>query len=86
MCKAEGGVRPEAILAYPPREKRLVNAWAADHTTNVAGGRPLMAFDMRENAYHMDYNSNAGANVDNFMHSIGWDVPAKLYAAYAKQT
>jgi superoxide dismutase, Fe-Mn family len=54
--------------------------------TNVAGGRPVMVFDMYEHAYHMDYGANAGAYVDNFMQGIRWDVPAKLYAAYAKET
>gem|GEM_PF-301338 len=86
MGKAEGGGSGWVVLAYSPRDKRLVNSWAADHTTNVAGGRPVLVFDMYEHAYHMDYGANAGAYVDNFMQGIRWDVPAKLYAAYAKET
>jgi Fe-Mn family superoxide dismutase len=36
MGKAEGGGSGWVILAYSPRDKRLVNQWAADHTTAAA--------------------------------------------------
>jgi Fe-Mn family superoxide dismutase len=54
MGKAEGGGSGWVILAYSPRDKRLVNQWAADHTTTLAGGRPVVVLDMYEHAYHMD--------------------------------
>jgi superoxide dismutase, Fe-Mn family len=37
MGKAQGGGSGWVILAYSPRDKRLVNQWAADHTTTLAG-------------------------------------------------
>jgi hypothetical protein len=40
MGKAEGGRSGWVIFAYSPRYKRLVNQWAADHTT-LTGGRPI---------------------------------------------
>jgi superoxide dismutase, Fe-Mn family len=86
MGKAEGGGSGWVVLAYSPRDKRVVNAWASDHTTNVARSRPVMVFDMYEHAYHMDYGANAGAYVDNFIQGIRWDVPTRRYAAYAKET
>src|SRR5215207_9837462 len=46
MGKAEGGGSGWVILAYSPRDKRLINQWAADHTTTLAGGRPVMVLDM----------------------------------------
>ena len=46
MGKAEGGGSGWVILAYSPRDKRLVNQWAADHTTTLAGGRPVLVLDM----------------------------------------
>ena len=52
MGKAEGGGSGWVILAYSPRDKRLVNQWAADHTTTLAGGRPVLVLDMYEHAYH----------------------------------
>jgi Fe-Mn family superoxide dismutase len=53
--KAEGGGSGWVLLAWSPRDKRLVNQWAADHTTTIAGGLPILALDMYEHAYHMDY-------------------------------
>src|SRR5438876_5803091 len=35
--KAEGGGSGWVMLCYSPRDKRLINTWAADHTTNLAG-------------------------------------------------
>jgi superoxide dismutase, Fe-Mn family len=77
--KAEGGGSGWTILAYSPRDKRLVNHWSADHTTNLAGGRPIVVLDMYEHAYHMDYGAKAGAYVDAFMEGITWENAAKVY-------
>ena len=82
MGKAEGGGSGWVILSYSPRDKRLLNAWAADHTTTLAGGRPVLVFDMYEHAYHMDFGAKAAAYVDAFMQQIRWDGPAKLYDQY----
>jgi len=85
MGKAEGGGSGWVILNYSPRDKRLINAWAADHTTTLAGGRPLLVLDMYEHAYHMDYGAKAAAYVDAYMASIRWDEPAKLYDRYRSE-
>ena len=84
--KAEGGGSGWVLLAYAPRDKRLINTWAADHTTNLAGGRPILALDMYEHAYHMDYGAKAAAYVDAFMQVIHWDNVAKLHGQYSKET
>jgi Fe-Mn family superoxide dismutase len=86
MGKAEGGGSGWVILAYSPRDKRLVNAWAADHTTTLAGGRPVLVLDMYEHAYHMDYGAKAGSYVDTFMQGIRWDNAAKLYTRYSGES
>ncbi len=39
MGKAQGGGSGWVVLAASPRDGRLVNHWAADHTTTLAGGR-----------------------------------------------
>jgi Fe-Mn family superoxide dismutase len=84
MGKAEGGGSGWVILSYSPRDKRLVNQWAADHTTTVAGGRPVLALDMYEHAYHMDYGAAAARYVDAFMEAIRWDNAVKLYEQYSR--
>jgi len=83
--KAEGGGSGWVILAYVPREKRLVTQWAADHTTTIAGGRPILVLDMYEHAYHMDYGAKAGAYVDAFMEAIAWDNVVKLYEQASRE-
>jgi Fe-Mn family superoxide dismutase len=85
MGKAEGGGSGWVLLAYSPRDKRLVNQWAADHTHTLAGGRPILALDMYEHAYHMDYGAAAARYVDVFMEAIRWDDAVKLYNRYARE-
>lgn len=85
MGKAEGGGSGWVILSYSPRDGRLVNQWAADHTTTLAGGRPVLVLDMYEHAYHMDFGAAAARYVDVYMEAIRWDNAAKLYEQYAGQ-
>ena len=84
--KAEGGGSGWVILAYSPRDKRLVNQWAADHTTTIAGGKPILVLDMYEHAYHMDYGAKAAAYVDAFMEAIRWENAGKLYDQARRET
>ena len=85
MGKAQGGGSGWVILAWSPRDKRLVNQWAADHTTTLAGGRPVVVLDMYEHAYHMDYGAAAARYVDAYMEAINWDNAVKLYEQYSRQ-
>jgi superoxide dismutase, Fe-Mn family len=85
MGKAEGGGSGWVILSYSPRDKRLVNQWAADHTTTLAGGRPVLVLDMYEHAYHMDYGAAAARYVDVFMDAIRWDNAVNLYERYSRE-
>ncbi len=84
--KAEGGGSGWTILAYSPRDKRLVNQWAADHTTTLADGRPILVLDMYEHAYHMDYGAKAGAYVDAFMEGIKWESVGKAFDRVSRET
>lgn len=72
MGKALGGGSGWVVLQYNPRDRRLVNQWANDHTMVLAAGTPLLVLDMFEHAYAMDYGSRAAAYVDAFMQIINW--------------
>ena len=52
----------------------------------IAGGRPVIALDMYEHAYHMDYGAKAGAYVDAFMEAINWDNAVKLYERVSRDS
>jgi Fe-Mn family superoxide dismutase len=84
MGKAEGGGSGWVLLTWSPHDKRLVNQWAADHTNSVAGGRPVLALDMYEHSYHMDYGASAGGYVDAFMAAIDWDNAAAKFDVFSK--
>lgn len=81
MGKALGGGSGWVLLTFQPREGTLVNQWAADHTHAVAGGIPILALDMYEHAYHMDFGANAGAYVQAFMKVIDWN---KVYDRFQR--
>jgi Fe-Mn family superoxide dismutase len=83
--KALGGGSGWVMLAWSPHDKKLVNTWANDHTMTLAGGRPILALDMFEHAYQMDYGAKAAAYVDAFMQGIRWDNVGTLYERYSKQ-
>jgi Fe-Mn family superoxide dismutase len=74
-----GGGSGWAILAWSSREGRLINHWAADHTNLLAGATPVLALDMYEHAYHMDFGAKAAAYVDAFMKNIRWDAVYRRY-------
>ena len=79
MGKALSGGSGWVLLTFLPRDGSLVNQWAADHTDALAGGIPILALDMYEHAYHMDYGAAAAAYVDAFMVNIDW---AQVYERY----
>jgi len=60
------------VLTYVPRDGRLMNQFAAEHTQAIAGGIPILALDMYEHAYHIDYGANARAYVEAFMRNLDW--------------
>lgn len=84
MGKAQGGGSGWVLLTYSRREHKLVNQWAADHTCNLAGGMPILALDMYEHSYHMDYGAKAAAYVDASMNNINWANVARLYEECVK--
>jgi Fe-Mn family superoxide dismutase len=81
MGKALAGGSGWVLLAWTARDGRLVNTWAADHSGNVAGATPLLALDMYEHSYHMDFGARAGAYVDAYMNNLNLAAASKKLAA-----
>ena len=73
MAKALAGGSGWAILAWSERFGRLINHWAADHTHNLPGATPILALDMYEHAYHIDFGANAAVYVDQVMANLNWE-------------
>jgi Fe-Mn family superoxide dismutase len=72
MGKALAGGSGWVLLVYVPRDRRLINQYASEHTPAIVGGIPVLALDMHEHAYHIDFGANARAYVDAFMRNIDW--------------
>lgn len=81
LAKALGGGSGWALLSWSSRDGRLVNHWASDHTQLLAGATPVLALDMYEHAYHMDFGAKAAAYVDAFMKNVRWDAVYRRHGA-----
>lgn len=68
-----------ALLTYVPRDGRLINQSATDHCQSIAGGIPILALDMYEHAYHIDFGANATAYIASFMRNIEWSAVQGRY-------
>ena len=79
MANALSGGSGWVLLVYVPRDRRLVNQYAADHSQGIAGGIPILALDMYEHAYHIDFGANASAYVDAFMRNVDWKASELRY-------
>ncbi|HEY7576989.1 MAG TPA: Fe-Mn family superoxide dismutase, partial [Acetobacteraceae bacterium] len=83
MGKALAGGSGWVLLFYSPRDEKLINQWAADHCHTLAGGQPILALDMYEHSYHIDYGAKAATYVDTYMNAIRWSNADRLFASLA---
>jgi Fe-Mn family superoxide dismutase len=60
------------LLTYSRRQKRLWNQIASDHSQAAVDAAPVLALDMYEHAYHLDFGANATAYIDAFMRNVDW--------------
>jgi Fe-Mn family superoxide dismutase len=79
MGYALGGGSGWVLLCWMPRDGRLLNQYAAEHSQALAGGVPILAMDMYEHAYHIDFGANARAYVDAFLRNVDWQAVEGRY-------
>jgi superoxide dismutase, Fe-Mn family len=84
MAKGLAGGSGWSLLVYVPRDRRLVNQCGSEHGHAVAGGIPILALDMYEHAYHIDFGANAAAYVDAFMRNVDWQAVEMRYQDASK--
>lgn len=70
-----------ALLTYSRRHRRLWNQLAFDHSQAAVDSAPVLALDMYEHAYHLDFGANATAYIDAFMRNIDWAAVTERLAA-----
>ena len=67
------------LLTYVPRDGRLINHSVSGHAESIAGGIPILALDMYEHAYHIEYGANTAAYIAAFMRNIHWGAVESRY-------
>jgi len=77
--KALRGGSGWVLLTWSPRDRKLVNQWASDHCHTLAGATPILALDMYEHSYHIDFGAKADTYVDTFMQTIRWANAQRLF-------
>ncbi|HET8812042.1 MAG TPA: Fe-Mn family superoxide dismutase [Gaiella sp.] len=76
-----------AWTAYDRDEGRLFNYIGdAQNTFPVWNGTPLVALDVYEHAYFLDYQTDRASYVDAFFENLDWDVVNGWIAAYSIST
>ena len=84
MGKALGGGSGWVLLTWSARDRKLVNQWASDHCHTLAGGAPILALDMYEHSYHIDFGAKAATYVETYMAAINWPSVQRLYDGLQK--
>jgi superoxide dismutase, Fe-Mn family len=79
MANGLAGGSGWVLLVYVPRDRRLINQYAADHGQALAGGIPILALDMYEHAFHIDFGANAKAYIETFMRNVDWKAVQARY-------
>lgn len=69
------------LLSYNRHTGSLHNYWAWDHMHAPVNGAPLIALDMYEHSYHMDYGTAAARYIDAFLANLDWEVIEARYHA-----
>jgi superoxide dismutase, Fe-Mn family len=67
------------LLTWVPRHGRLINQSVSDTSPGVGGGIPILALDVYEHAYHLEFGANAPAYVAAFMRNIDWNAVLARY-------
>ncbi|UVO53201.1 superoxide dismutase [Sphingomonas sp. SUN039] len=68
------------ILGWNPHFGTLENHWAPDHMHSAAASVPLLALDMYEHSFAIDYGAAAAKYVDAFMANVNWETVDRRYA------
>ncbi len=62
------------FLVYNERLKRLENVWSWDHLHGLWDSKIILALDMYEHSYQMDFGANAKGYIEAFFKNINWNV------------
>ncbi len=68
------------ILYYDPEARRIFNVWINEHDLgHLAGCHPLLALDLFEHAYMLDYGLKKADYIEAFFKAIDWEAVSKRF-------
>ena len=82
QCHGQGagrGFRLGAAGVFGARQQARQPVGRRSYPCHLARGVPILALDMYEHSYHIDYGAKAAAYVDAFMQNINWANVIRLY-------
>ena len=70
------------VLSWSPYRQRLLNHSSSDPDQMPAQSAsvPVLALDMAEHAYQLDFGADACAYIDAYLQNLHWDRPAERFA------
>ena len=75
-----------AVLTYCMNTGRLMMMQIEKHNVNVIPGyRILMALDLWEHAYYLDYKNDRAKFIDAFWHLVNWDAVDARFVTHQKK-
>ncbi|OYZ19226.1 MAG: superoxide dismutase [Bdellovibrio sp. 28-41-41] len=74
IAQGLGGGSGWVILGYNYHFKTIENYWSWDHMHSPPATVPLLAMDMYEHSYQMDYGAAAAKYIDAFIQNINWEI------------
>jgi superoxide dismutase len=77
-----GGARAAAPAGCCCPGRRATASWSTSGPRTIAtlaGGTPILALDMYEHSYHMDFGAKAASYVDTFMDAVRWNNAEQLF-------
>lgn len=70
-----------AVLAWEPHSEQLFIMQVEKHNlAHIANAKVLIALDVWEHAYYIDYKNDRGKYVDNWWNIVNWDDVEKGFA------
>jgi Fe-Mn family superoxide dismutase len=75
-----------AVLTYCMNTGRLMMMQVEKHNVNlIPGYRILMALDLWEHAYYLDYKNDRAKFIDAFWHLVNWDAIDARFVTHQKK-
>ena len=75
-----------AVLTYCMNTGRLMMMQVEKHNVNlIPGYRILMALDLWEHAYYLDYKNDRAKFIDAFWHLVNWDAVDARFVTHQKK-